>query len=86
LRTLYLANKKIKPNRAIYLLGLFMLGRDENGMRELRSIVAKKSHERTWYRISKDMQVASELITKNKLRDWVGQIDRALEDYKPYKT
>jgi hypothetical protein len=85
LRTLYLADKKIKPNRAIYLLGLFMLGRDENGMRELRSIVAKKSHERTWYRISKDMQVASELITKNKLRDWVTQIDRNLEKFEAYK-
>lgn len=85
LRTLYLVNSKIKPNRAIYLLGLFMLGKDENGMRELRSIVSSKSHERTWYRIAKDMQVASELITKNKLRDWVTQIDKALENYKPYK-
>lgn len=85
LRTLYLANRKIKPNRAIYLLGLFMLGRDENGMRELRSIVGKRSHQRTWYRIAKDMQEASELITKNKLRDWVTQIDKNLAEFKPYK-
>ena len=85
LRTMYLANKKLKPNRAIYLLGLFMLGKDENGMRELRSIVEKKSHQRTWYRIVKDMQEASELITKNKLRDWVAQIDKNLDEYKPYK-
>ena len=85
LHTMYLANKNLKPNRAIYLLGLFMLAKDENGMRELRSIVSKKSHERTWYRIVKDMQEASELITKNKLRDWVTQIDKALDDYKPYK-
>ncbi|MEK7095180.1 MAG: hypothetical protein AAB917_00805 [Patescibacteria group bacterium] len=85
LRTLYLANRKIKPNRAIYLLGLFMLGKDENGMRELRSIISRKSHERTWYRIAKDMQVASELITKNKLRDWVTQIDKSLNEFKAYK-
>ncbi len=85
LRTIYLANKRIKPNRAIYLLGLFMVGKDENGMRELRSIVSKKSHERTWYRIAKDMQEASEAITKNKLRDWVTQIDRKLDEFKPYK-
>lgn len=85
LRTLYLANKKIKPNRAIYLVGLFMLGKDENGMRELRSIVAKKSHQRTWYRIAKDMQVASGLITKNKLRDWVTQIDKNLDEFKAYR-
>jgi len=71
LRTLFLADKTLKPKQAIFLLGLFMLARDENGMRQLRTIVSKRSNERTWYRIAKDMQVASELITKNKLRDWV---------------
>jgi hypothetical protein len=65
LRTLYLANKKLKPKQAIYYLGLFMVGKDENGMRELRSIVSKGSHDRTWYRVAKDMQIASELITKS---------------------
>lgn len=85
LRTLFLADKKLKPKQAIYLLGLFMLAKDQNGMRQLRSIVSKRSHDRTWYRIAKDMQQASELITKNKLRDWVTQIDKALADYMPYK-
>jgi hypothetical protein len=86
LQTLFLADKKLKPKQAIYLLGLFMLARDENGMRQLRTIVSKRSHDRTWYRIAKDMQEASELITKNKLRDWVTQIDKELEDYKPFKA
>jgi len=85
LQTLFLADKKLKPKQAIYLLGLFMLARDENGMRQLRTIVSKRSTDRTWYRIAKDMQQASELITKNNLRDWVVQIDKALENYKPYK-
>jgi hypothetical protein len=85
LRTLFLADKKLKPKQAIYLLGLFMLAKDENGMRQLRTIVEKRSHDRTWYRIAKDMQKASELITKNKLRDWVTQIDKALTDYQAYK-
>ncbi len=86
LRTLFLADSELKPKQAIYLLGLFLLARDENGMRQLRTIVSKKSHDRTWYRIAKDMQQASELITKNKLRDWVTQVDRKLEEYKPYRT
>lgn len=85
LRILFLADKKLKPKQAIYLLGLFMLARDEEGMRQLRSIVTKHSQDRTWYRIAKDMQKASELITKNKLRDWVVQIDNALEEYAAYK-
>jgi hypothetical protein len=86
LRTLFLADLKLKPKQAIYLTGLFILGKDENGMRELRSIISKRSLDRTWYRIAEDMQTASELITKNKVRNWVGQIDKALEDYKPYKA
>jgi len=85
LRTLFLADKALKPKQAIYLLGLFLLAKDENGMRELRSIVSKKATSETWYRIAKDMRKSSELITKNKLRDWVTQIDKALEEYKPYK-
>ncbi|MEQ1500418.1 MAG: hypothetical protein ABL917_03560 [Parcubacteria group bacterium] len=85
LRTLLVANKGIKPKQAIYYAGLFMVGKDENGLRELRSITSKKSCEKTWYRIVKDMKIASEFITKNRLRDWVIQIDKKLEEYKPYK-
>lgn len=85
LRRLFLSDRKIKPKQAIYLVGLYMLGKDENGMRELRSIVSKRSRDRTWYRIAKDMQEASELITKGKIRDWVVQIDKNLEEYLPYK-
>lgn len=86
LQTLFWADKKLKPNRAIYLLGLFTLAKDGDGMRQLRTIVSKRSRNETWYRIAKDMRLAGELITKNKVRDWVKQIDQALEDYKPYKT
>jgi hypothetical protein len=31
------------------------------------------------------MQLASELITKNKIRDWVTQIDKNLAEFKTYK-
>lgn len=86
LRTLFLSDKKLKPNRAIYLLGLFILSKDENGMRQLRAIVTKRSPERTWFRIANDARQAGELITKNKIRDWVIQIDKNLEDYKPYRV
>lgn len=85
LRGLLSSNPKLKPNRAIYLTGLFILGRDGNGMRELRSIVSKRSHERTWKRIVKDIQGVSEMVAKDKLRDWVTQLDKKLEEYKPIK-
>lgn len=86
LRTLLLVNKKIKPKQAIYLIGLLTLANDENGMRELRSIISRKPKDRTWHRISKDMRNTSETITRNKVKSWVTQIDNKLKDYKPYKT
>lgn len=85
LHTLLLADAKLKPKHAIYLLGLFLTAKDENGMRQLRTIISKNSHDRTWYRIVNDLQQASDLITKNKIRDWVGQLDTQLHEYKAYR-
>ena len=83
---LYQRGVEICAKQGIILVDTkYEFGKDENGMRELRSIVGKRSHQRTWYRIAKDMQEASELITKNKLRDWVTQIDKKLDEFKPYK-
>jgi len=86
LQVIFLVDKKIKPKQAIYFLGLYMLAKDDEGMRQLRSITTKRMHERTWYRMASDMRYASELITKNNLRDWVKQIDRGLVNYQPYKV
>lgn len=86
LQTLFLADKNLRPDKGLRLLCLFMLAKDEGGMRELRTIVSKRSKNATWYRMAKDTRLAGELITKNKVRDWVKQIDQALEDYKPYKV
>jgi hypothetical protein len=86
LRTLFTADKKLKPKQAVYLLGLFVLARDESGMRQLRAIMTKRSHDRTWYRVAKDIQRASDLITKNRVRDWVTQIDSKMANYQPYRV
>lgn len=86
LQVMFLVDHELKPKKAIYLLGLYMLARDEQGMRQLRSIVTKRVHDRTWYRMVADMDYASDLITKNNLRDWVIEIDTELINYKAYKT
>lgn len=85
LQNIFIRDKKIKPKEAIYLLGLFMLGKDETGMRQLRTILSCRSHDRTWYRLVQGMKKVNGLVTENNYRDWVTQIDTMLEDYKPYK-
>ncbi len=86
LQIIFLVDKKIKPKQAIYFLGLYMLAKNEDGMRQLRSMVTKRMHERSWYRMAKDMRYAGELITKNNLKSWVKQIDKSLEEFKTYRV
>lgn len=85
LQNLLLADEKLKPKQAIYLLGLYMLSKDENGIRQLRTILSKRSCDRTWYRIADEIRRANEVIAKNNLRDWVSQIDNALDEFSAYK-
>jgi hypothetical protein len=85
LQEIFLKNENIKPKQAIYLIGLFILSREESGIRQLRSILSRKSNDRTWYRIAKDIKEANNIMTKGRLREWVLQIDKELKDYKPYK-
>jgi hypothetical protein len=86
LRTSLRGDTAMKPKQAIYLAGLFMLGRDENGVNELRSIITKKATDRSWYRYAEELQNIGKLVTENSVRDWVTNIDQALQDYKPYKS
>lgn len=86
IQALYLSNTKMKPKQIIYLLGLYQLARDENGLRELRTIISKRANDRTWYRVAKDMQEAGDIISKNKTRSWVKQIDEAIDEYKSMKV
>ncbi len=85
LQNLLLADEKLKPKQAIYLLGLYVLSKDGNGIRQLRTILSKRSCDRTWYRIADEIRKANEVITKNNLRDWVSQIDNALDEFRAYK-
>lgn len=86
LQVMFLTDRELKPKKAIYLLGLYVLARDENGMRQLRAIVTKRMHDRTWYRMKQDMDYASELINKDNVRDWVQFLDRELKNYTPVKN
>lgn len=86
IQALYLSNLKMKPKQIIYLLGLYQLARDENGLRELRTIISKRANDRTWYRVARDMQEAGDIISKNKTRSWVKQIDEAIDEYKAMKV
>lgn len=85
LRALLNGESGVKPKQAIYLFGLLTLGKDGDGMRELRSILSKSSSDRSWYRITKDIKKAGENINKNQIRNWVVQIDDSLDSFISFK-
>ncbi len=85
LQTILLNDYTIKPKQAIYLTGLLTLSKNENGMRELRTILSKKISPRRWYQYNKDLQKVNKLISKNNLKNWVIQINKSFENYEPYK-
>jgi hypothetical protein len=86
LQRILLEDKNLKPKQAIYFLGLIVLARDENGIRQLRAILSKRCKDRTWYRMVKDLECANQIVAKSGLRDWVLGISNSLNHYTAYKT
>jgi hypothetical protein len=86
LKQILLAEKKSKPKEVIYRTGLLLLLREGNGMRELRSILAKRTNDRTWYRLAADAKKTGTALSKLKPREWFEQIKGAFTSYLPFKV
>lgn len=74
-----------KTKELVYLTGLVLLAQDGNGMRELRTILAPRMDNRTWYRHVKDLKELSAGITALKPRGWHGQVVQQLGRYPPVR-
>lgn len=78
---------KIKSKQAIYLVGLLQLTNEGNGIRELRSILTKNGDDdRSWYRTLSSYKGLIKKLTNFKPREWFGQIQTQISDYKPYRV
>jgi hypothetical protein len=79
-------SKKCKLKEAIYLTGLVLLSRDGDGVRDLRTIITKNAHERTWYRTVSDLKKMETILADIQYpRSWVTQLEKALKEYAPIK-
>ena len=86
LKQVLLADKKAKLKEAVYRTGLLLLMREGNGMRELRSILSKRTNERSWYRMVADAKQTSIALSKLKPREWFDQIRGSFNSYQPFKV
>lgn len=74
-----------KSKEAVYLVGLSVLSQAEGGMRELRSVIEKKSGSRGWYRIAEGFKTLNAEIAPKQCHSWVQQINTGLAKFSPFK-
>lgn len=76
---------EIKPKEAIYLMGLYHLSRDADGLRGLRTRVETKASKRSWYRYTRDMKRLNEATKATDCHQWVYDIEQQITTYTPLK-
>jgi len=83
LNQVLIARKSAKGKTAVYLAALILFARDGNGLRELRSILAKRVDDRTWYRIVGEFRGIVADLGNVRPRDWYEQVQKGLLSYQP---
>lgn len=83
LREMCRGDPKLKPKQAIYQVGLALLAKDGDGLRELRSIFENRTNDRSWYRIKDDFRRISVSTSPQQIRSWVNQIEKQIRTFKP---
>ena len=75
---------KLKPKEAIYLVGLNLLCK-EGGIRTLRSIIVRSSHQRTWDRIITGVKKLNRNTNIKNCHGWIKQVADQLRTFEPFK-
>lgn len=83
LREMCRGDPNLKPKQAIYQIGLALLAKDGDGLRELRSIFDGRTNDRNWYRIKDDFKQMSTDASSQQIRGWVNQIEKQIRVYSP---
>ena len=79
-------SRKIKPKEAVFLVGLRVLCKDGNGIRELRTILEKHTEQRNWYRYSDSIKQLNRLQDSRAVYSWVRQIENAIDRFEPIRS
>lgn len=82
LRKVLRNDRKIQPKHSVFLVGLSVLCKDDDGIRELREILEKYTKQRNWYRFADGIKLLNSITNKKALYSWVKQIDDAINDFK----
>ncbi len=74
-----------KRKEAVYLTGLVLLSQESGGMRKLREMLSKRVHDRSWYRLVRDLRDISPKLETVERRGWYETVSNALLQYQTYR-
>jgi hypothetical protein len=84
-KRIYSATPSIQPKQLLAEIGMLTLAQNENGLRELRALLAKSSHNRTWSRLMKEYRQVSETVSRGHVRSWVKEIENQINNNPPFR-
>jgi hypothetical protein len=85
LRLIFTKYPKIKLMKAINTIGLYMLARDDDGLRGFRQIVDNHRPQSNWPVIKKYLKKLDDDIYNSPLWGFIDDIEQALNDFESYK-
>jgi hypothetical protein len=86
LKDIFRKHPTIKPKEAVYLTGLSLLCKDDDGIRGLRQMLSKRLTQRNWYRISDGIKMLNNGINKKSVHSWVKQIEDSIDNFLPIRA
>jgi len=86
LKDIFRKHPRIKPKEAVYLTGLSLLCKDDDGIRGLRQILSNRLTQRNWYRISDGIKMLNSGVNKKSVHSWVKQIEDSIDNFSPIRA
>ena len=86
LQLIFMKYPKIKILKAIKIVGLYLLCKDDDGIRGFRQIIDSHRHKRTdWQAVKQDLKQLEDEIFTSSVWGFIKDIRRELKDFKPYR-
>ena len=85
LKNILRKHQKIKLKQAIYLTGLNLLCKDDEGIRGLRENAYKSLPNHNWNRTCADIKLLNNISDKQNTHGWIKQIEDAITEFQPIK-
>lgn len=85
LQKVFMAYPKIKPKQAIYLVGLNVLCKDEEGVRGLKTVIDSYRPKTKWIRVNSDLKKFQKPVFNQNLHGFIADIQKELKEFTAFR-